>query len=362
MVIVGLTAIAAGKALKIWWFPLTRDCVVYIISIIIMVVVMYDGFVHWHEALLMTLCYGVYLFLMVKNQLLVSLFCSGEGRGKVAPSHTVAEEQAQINAVSELRKTIVKRKSSLSATANEMAKMGDRQHLIKDISQPSVIQVMPSSSNVTTATDTDTPANGLIEDIPTEELEEPASLCSDVINILSIPYKILFKFTVPDCTDERFQSLYLVSFGMSIIWIGILSFIMVDFASRAGCILNIPGIVMGILVISAGTSVPDALSSILVARNGQGDMAIANVLGSNVFNIFLGLGLPWLVKTLLDGKAVRLPEQSIFISTLLLLIYVVFFILMFRFNNWFLTPKLGVIFLFAQAVFVGWNIMSLGRD
>ena len=30
MVIVGLTAIAAGKALNIWWFPLTRDCLVYV--------------------------------------------------------------------------------------------------------------------------------------------------------------------------------------------------------------------------------------------------------------------------------------------------------------------------------------------
>jgi Ca2+/Na+ antiporter len=50
------------------------------------------------------------------------------------------------------------------------------------------------------------------------------------------------------------------------------------------------------VVIAAGTSVPDALSSILVAKNGQGDMAVANVLGSNVFNIFMGLGLPWLCK------------------------------------------------------------------
>ena len=59
---------------------------------------------------------------------------------------------------------------------------------------------------------------------------------------------------------------------------------------------------MGIVVISAGTSVPDALSSVSVAKNGQGDMAVSNVLGSNVFNIFLGLGLPWLLYSAIEGK------------------------------------------------------------
>ena len=149
---------------------------------------------------------------------------------------------------------------------------------------------------------------------------------------------------------------------MSIIWIGILSFIMVDVASRAGCILKIPGIVMGILIISAGTSVPDALSSILVARNGQGDMAIANVLGSNVFNIFLGLGLPWLVKALLDHEPVQLPEQSIILSTLLLLLYVIFFIAVFKYNNWVLKPGVGVVFLVAQLFFIMWNVLAVGDN
>ena len=52
-------------------------------------------------------------------------------------------------------------------------------------------------------------------------------------------------------------------------------------STRVGCILNIPGIVMGTIVLSSGTSVPDSLSSIVVARKGEGDMAIAiaNVLG-----------------------------------------------------------------------------------
>ena len=39
----------------------------------------------------------------------------------------------------------------------------------------------------------------------------------------------------------------------------------------------------------------------LVARAGQGDMAVSNAFGSNVFNILVGLGLPWLLYIVLEG-------------------------------------------------------------
>ena len=76
-------------------------------------------------------------------------------------------------------------------------------------------------------------------------------------------------------------------------WISAISYGMVDCASRVGCALDIPEVVMGTLVLAAGTSVPDALASVSVARGGAGDMAVANAVGSNVFDIWLGLGLPW---------------------------------------------------------------------
>ena len=52
---------------------------------------------------------------------------------------------------------------------------------------------------------------------------------------------------------------------------------------------------MGTTVLAAGTSIPDALSSIAVAKDGLANMAVANAVGSNVFDIWLGLGLPWLL-------------------------------------------------------------------
>lgn len=67
-------------------------------------------------------------------------------------------------------------------------------------------------------------------------------------------------------------------------------------------------------------SVPlqDALSSILVARDGFGDMAVSNAIGSNVFDINLGLGLPFLLRIAIDrGRAFVLltAEQQVRIIT-----------------------------------------------
>lgn len=61
--------------------------------------------------------------------------------------------------------------------------------------------------------------------------------------------------------------------------------------------MGIPDTVMGLTFVAAGVSVPDALSSIAVIKEGYGDMAVSNAIGSNVFDILICLGLPWFLKT-----------------------------------------------------------------
>ena len=47
--------------------------------------------------------------------------------------------------------------------------------------------------------------------------------------------------------------------------------------------------IMGLTVLAAGTSVPDLLSSVIVARRGSGDMAVSSSIGSNIFDILVGI-------------------------------------------------------------------------
>ena len=61
-------------------------------------------------------------------------------------------------------------------------------------------------------------------------------------------------------------------------------------------------------------SFQDALSSIIVARDGFGDMAVSNAIGSNVFDINLGIGLPFVIRTLIDNmEPIRLltPDEEV---------------------------------------------------
>lgn len=59
---------------------------------------------------------------------------------------------------------------------------------------------------------------------------------------------------------------------------------------------NIPDSVMGLTFLAAGTSVPEAVSSVIVTNQGHGAMGISSSISSNTFDILLCLGLPWFVK------------------------------------------------------------------
>jgi Ca2+/Na+ antiporter len=56
---------------------------------------------------------------------------------------------------------------------------------------------------------------------------------------------------------------------------------------------------MGLTFLAAGTSMPEAVSSVIVTAQGFGSLGFHNSIHSNVFDILLCLGLPWLIKTLI---------------------------------------------------------------
>merc|ERR1712062_548890 len=131
-----------------------------------------------------------------------------------------------------------------------------------------------------------------------------------ILFILSLPIYIMYTLTIPRCDTEERRKWYLLSFFMAIFWIVAISFGMLECVELLGEILKINHFTMGLVVIAVGTSVPDALSSILVARDGFGDMAVSNAIGSNVFDIDLGLGFPFLIFSLINQKPVSLLTLS----------------------------------------------------
>jgi hypothetical protein len=77
---------------------------------------------------------------------------------------------------------------------------------------------------------------------------------------------ILFFCLIPDCRPPDMAFKCYRTFAGSIVGIAILSFLMVDLAEIVGATLGIPDVIMGLTILAAGTSVPDLLSSVIVAR------------------------------------------------------------------------------------------------
>lgn len=71
---------------------------------------------------------------------------------------------------------------------------------------------------------------------------------------------------------------------------------LVDGASGIAKKFHIPEIIIGLTIVSIGTSMPELFVSITSAIDGYSDMALGNVIGSNLCNLLLILGLSSLIK------------------------------------------------------------------
>ncbi|XP_031418122.1 sodium/potassium/calcium exchanger 3-like [Clupea harengus] len=184
--------------------------------------------------------------------------------------------------------------------------------------------------------------------------------CLNKLKWLSMwPLSLLLYLTVPNCAKPRWDRWFMITFIMSTVWIAGFSYIMVWMVTVIGYTLGIPDVIMGITFLAAGTSVPDCMASLIVARQGMGDMAISNSIGSNVFDILVGLGLPWAVQTLaIDyGSYVQLNSRGLIFSVALLLASVFFTVLGVHLNKWTLDRRLGLVCLLTYAVFLSFSVL-----
>ena len=160
--------------------------------------------------------------------------------------------------------------------------------------------------------------------------------------VASFPLVVLFKGSMA-CLGPYLR------FVVSIVWIGIFSFFMVEWATVVGDTLGIPSVVMGLTFLAAGTSVPDLLSSVIVARQGHGDMAVSSSVGSNIFDVLFGLPIPWLCFAIYHDEPVLVCAGTLAISIMVLIGMIVLVISMIIKCNWRMTKQMG------QAMFVSYG-------
>jgi len=187
----------------------------------------------------------------------------------------------------------------------------------------------------------------------------PKTVGAQVWYVILAPINYLLFFTVPDVRRASMKQYYPVGFLNSIIWIGIYSFFMVWSATTMGCVFGIPDEVMGLTFLAAGTSVPDLLTSVIVAKQGNGDMAVSSSIGSNIFDVLIGLPLPWLAFALYSGKPVGVTAPTLFCSLIILFIMIGIVIFSIIAAGWKMTKAMGYAYFVLYALFV---LQDLGRS
>jgi len=180
------------------------------------------------------------------------------------------------------------------------------------------------------------------EDDETDLMQRPEGRANLALWYLSLPVYVPLYYSMPK-PGERF---FLLTFALSLIWIAAFSFFMVWWVEILGEVCHVPPIIMGFTLLAAGTSIPDAVSSVAVARVGHGDMAVSSSVGSNIFDILVGLPIPWILKTgIIDGGKSEVKIISPFLTFyVLLLLFMVFsVVLAIHCMGWKLSKHLGLL-------------------
>lgn len=113
-------------------------------------------------------------------------------------------------------------------------------------------------------------------------------------------------------------NLFLFIAGLAALFVGANA--LVHGASKLALSLGISPLVVGLTVVAFGTSAPEMAVSTGAVINGQGDIALGNVLGSNIFNVLFILGISALVAPLIVHTQLIRQEVPIMVGTVLLLV------------------------------------------
>ncbi len=142
---------------------------------------------------------------------------------------------------------------------------------------------------------------------------------------------------------------------LSVLFIGLACFWLVKACEEFGSTIGMPIYFVSVVLASAATSVPDTIISYKDALKGNYDDAVANALGSNIFDVCFALGLPLFLFTLIYGPIEMSPDTIENISQLriLLLMFTIMVFLIFVF------PKRGIRVLHARVLLVLYALFVL---
>jgi len=147
---------------------------------------------------------------------------------------------------------------------------------------------------------------------------------------------------------------------MCTVWITLLVFFMMEWAVKAGELLGIEASIMGLTFCAAGTSVPDCMCSVIVAKQGRGKMAISNVFGSNVFDVLIAMAIPWALRYEVMGtqQLIKMEADGFAAATVILVLVIIFYVACVVIGKFRLPKQVGYIHVGLYGVFIIYVFVS----
>lgn len=366
--VIAACAFASAKALSLTAWPLIRDTFFYSISLMLLVGFFYDEEIRWYEALILFLWYGAYVLFMKFNVKAEAKFL------ELFPSLKKAEEETD---------PAVELRAGFKFNPNRRPLLDIMQGKVTDLNAAGTeMRNMESGiqglkKKLEAAGDTDEKAKENNEkneeekadeakEIPVQNEEDykdvvmsgpQGNILSKIVWFITMPLMIPMWLTTPDPNNPTRKKFFALTFLVSILWIMVFSYLMVWWATMIGYIAGISEAVMGLTFLAAGTSVPDLITSVLVAKQGHGDMAVSSSIGSNIFDVTVGLPLPWLLYTIAFQQPIKVSSFGMACNIGMLFIMLLLVFLSIFLFKWKMTKIMGGIMLLLYAVFV---VVSLG--
>lgn len=130
--------------------------------------------------------------------------------------------------------------------------------------------------------------------------------------------------------------------------------LLVDGATSIGKRMNISSIVIGLTIVSFGTSLPELLVNLIASYNDNPDIGVGNVLGSNIANILLILGVSALINPLPITKNTYFIEVPFSLTATLLVGFLANAAIFSDTNDYVISQSDGIILLFFFVLFMGY--------
>ncbi|CAF0975281.1 unnamed protein product [Rotaria sp. Silwood1] len=302
--VIALCALISTTVCELDAYPIVRDGGFYCIAVVVLFIIIFDQRVYWYEAFALVILYLIYVAILKFNDRLSRLIRGNSSNQTPRKSSERHSEQLQaLNDNVELEQNITTRARSVSESV-AMNTTTIPNHYMKRRStfKPCQKRLKDTLSNhqiVANATEIFDP------------LKLPTKKYKILKWLLMYPVRLLMHITIPDCRKEVFHNYYMLTFVMSTIWVAGLAYFLVWLVVIVGSTLNIRDSIMGLTILAVGSSIEEIFSAIVMTRRGHPEMAIAGSIGSNVFDILMGLGIPWLFRNLMRFTYQPTPYENV---------------------------------------------------